>query len=201
LSRSIRARALAALTSVLFVASCASRDSARVASVDPSNVEDICAIYAENPHWRELVHASADRWNVPEEVKMAIIWRESAFRAQARPYTYSFGVRTGVASSAFGYSQAIDGTWDWYRQETGHRDADRTDFADAVDFVGWYMNKTREMNGLSPSDAFHQYLAYHQGHTGFERGAWRREAWLMRAAAQVQHKAEVYRRQMSRCRA
>jgi hypothetical protein len=196
----MRGRAAIAALVLLALASCASRDSRR-ASVDPRNVEDICAIYGENPHWREMVADSARKWGVPEEVKMAIIWRESAFRAEARPYRYVAGVPVGLASSAYGYSQAINGTWDWYVQDTGNRGADRTDFEDAVDFVGWYMNKTRSMNGLPMTDAFHQYLAYHEGHTGFQRGSWREKAWLVRAAAQVQHKAEVYRRQMQRCSA
>jgi hypothetical protein len=197
-----RVRAVGAALALLFLSACASRETAvRHVSVDPRQVEDICAIYAQNPHWKAMVAEAADKWNVPEEVKMAIIWRESAFKAQARPYKYVGGVRAGLASSALGYSQAIDGTWEWYVQETGNRGADRTDFEDAVDFVGWYMSKSQSMNGLSKADAFNQYLAYHEGHTGFERGSWRQKAWLMRAAAQVQHQAEVYRRQMSRCRA
>ena len=31
------------------------------------------------------------------------------------------------------------------------------------------MNKTEEKNGVPKSDAYNQYLAYHQGHAGFEK--------------------------------
>lgn len=165
------------------------------------NVADICQIYADNPHWAEAAAEAERRWGVPQEVKMAIIWRESAFKAEARPpYRTVLGVPTGQRlSSAYGFPQAIDGTWDWYRRETHASDAERNRFEDAIDFVGWYLDKSRRMNGLSPTDAYSQYLAYHEGHTGFERGGWRQKAWLMRAAAQVAQRAELYRRQLARC--
>jgi hypothetical protein len=30
-------------------------------------------------------------------------------------------------TSAYGFSQAVDATWDWYQQSTGNPDADRGD--------------------------------------------------------------------------
>ena len=84
---------------------------------------------------------------------------------------YALGViPLGRQSSALGYSQALDGTWDEYRSATGNRRADRTDIRDATDFVGWYSNKSRERNGIALNDARNLYLAYHDGHTGFARG-------------------------------
>jgi hypothetical protein len=184
-----------ALLVLLTLGGCASDRDARV-----SNADDICAIYRDNPHWEDLVRASARKWGVPEELKMAIIYRESTFRAEARPpRTYTLGVPTGRLSSAYGYAQAIDGTWDWYRRETGNSRAERNKFADAIDFVGWYMNKTRSMNGVSVNDAFAQYLAYHEGHTGYRRGGWRSNTQLMRAAGQVALQADRYRAQHRRC--
>jgi hypothetical protein len=159
--------------------------------VRPSDVADACAIFRDNPHWVKPTADAARRWGAPPEVKLAIIWRESTFRRDARP--------PGRVSSAYGYSQAIDGTWDWYRRETGNRRADRTEYEDAIDFVGWYMAKTRSMNGLSPHDAFNQYLAYHEGHTGYKRGDWRGKPFLIRAASQVDQQARRYREQLRRC--
>jgi hypothetical protein len=166
--------------------------------VRPSNVADLCAIYRDNPHWAEAAAEAERRWGTPQEVKMAIIWRESTFDSDARPVKYLAGVPVGYASSAFGYAQAIDGTWDWYRKDTGAA-GDRDVFVDAIDFVGWYMAKTREMTGVPTWDAFNQYLAYHEGQTGYARGSWRQKQWLQRAAAQVAHQAEVYRQQRIRC--
>jgi hypothetical protein len=106
----------------------------------------------------------------------------------------------GRQSSAYGYAQALDGTWDWYRKETGKRGAKRDRFGDAVDFMGWYMNESNKRNGIAKNDAYNQYLAYHDGHTGFRRGTYRRKAWLVRVAGSVQDRAILYSSQLSRCR-
>ena len=45
-------------------------------------------------------------------------------------------------SSSFGYSQAVKGTWEQYKKETGNKLATRARFKDSVDFIGWYTNKT-----------------------------------------------------------
>ena len=132
---------------------------------------------------------------------MAIIWRESSFRAAVRPpQRYAMGiVPLGRPSSALGFAQAIDGTWDWYRDETGNRSADRTEFDDAVDFVGWYLAKTERVNSVGRYDAFNHYLAYHEGHAGHRRGGWQQKEWLKRAASGVADQAARYRGQLSRC--
>ncbi len=183
----------------LAVGSCSSSSSPP--NGPPSALNDICAIFEERPHWREAVVASALRWGAPVEVQMAIMWHESRFRAEARPpKRYAFGViPAGRMSSAYGYPQAIDGTWDWYRRETGNRGADRDDFEDAADFVGWYMAKTEELNGVQMHDAFSHYLNYHEGHTGFRRGGWQNKTWLRRVATGVADQAVRYRGQLGRC--
>lgn len=172
-------------------------------SLEPPRAQNnVCEIFDERPDWRRAAERASDRWGTPISVKMAIIWRESSFRGDARPpktYTLFGLIPTGRLSSAYGYSQALDGTWDWYKEEAGRWGADRDDFDDAIDFVGWYMNKTRRSNGLSFGDAVSQYLAYHEGHTGYRRGSYRRKPGVIRAARQVGNMAHVYRRQISRC--
>lgn len=163
------------------------------------DVSNLCTIFADNPHWAEAAGKARDRWGTPVDLKMAIIWRESTFRAKARPIRYVAGVPAGYASSAYGFAQAIDGTWDWYLRDTGRRGADRANFADAVDFVGWYMNKTAQLSGVSLTDAANQYLAYHEGQGGFNRGSWRAKPWLQQAALQVQAQAVRYRAQSQLC--
>jgi len=190
----VKRRRIGALMLLAALSACSSGDRR------PTNVADICAIYRDNPQWARAAAQAEAKWGTPQEVKMAIIWRESAFRADARPpKTYFLGVPTGRMSSAFGYAQALDGTWDWYRNETGNRGADREDFADAIDFVGWYTAKTRALNGVPPTDAFDQYLAYHEGHTGFRRGDWRSKPGVQRAASDVVRQSEIYRAQRARC--
>ena len=132
---------------------------------------------------------------------MAIIWKESSFRAEARPpKRYALGlIPLGRPSSAYGYSQAIDGTWEWYRRDTGNSGADRNDFDDASDFIGWYMTKTRETNGIGMTDAYLQYIAYFKGHAGFRKGNWQNDNWLKRAAGKVAAQAARYRVQLPGC--
>ncbi|MEM0988580.1 MAG: lytic transglycosylase [Pseudomonadota bacterium] len=168
----------------------------------PRAQHDVCAIFAERPEWRDAMEVSAQRWGAPIPVQMAIIWRESGFRAAVRPpKKYIMGViPNGHISSAYGYAQAIDGTWDWYRQDTGNSGANRTDFSDAADFVGWYMAKSRGSNGIGMWDAYNQYLAYHEGHAGHRRGSYNQKSWLVRVARDVEAQAVRYSQQLSVCR-
>ena len=161
----------------------------------PQEPDNACAILAEKPAWDRALRKVQRRWGVPVEVQLAIIRNESSFRHDARPKAPG----GGYASSAYGYSQAIDGTWDWYRDDTGRRAAKRTDFADAADFIGWYTSVSRRMLGLSMTDAYNQYLAYHEGHTGFRRGSYRKKLWLQRYARKVDRYARTYGAQLSRC--
>ena len=54
---------------------------------------------------------------------------------------------------------------------TGNSWASRDDFADALDFMGWYTSKSQKVNGISKWDAYNQYLNYHEGWGGFSRGS------------------------------
>ena len=187
--------ALAALGAVFLNACSGGYDS------PPRAQNDICAIFSERPDWRDAMAASARKWGAPVPVQMAIIWRESSFRSDVRPpKKYILGlIPNGNISSAYGYAQAIDGTWDWYRKESGNSGADRTDFDDAADFVGWYMSRSNRANGIGMHDAYNQYLAYHEGHAGHRRGSYRAKGWLMGVAEKVAGQAARYRGQLRSC--
>lgn len=166
----------------------------------PSNQHNVCAVFDQRPGWREAVARSERRWGTPASMLMAIMWRESSFRPRARPLRYDVaGNVIGAASSAYGFSQAIDGTWEWYQADSGNRPADRTDFRDAADFVGWYTAKTVGINRISRGDAYTHYLNYHEGHAGYRRGRWRGKNWLRDAAAAVDRQARRYAEQMRYC--
>ena len=50
---------------------------------------------------------------------------------------YTFGViPAGRQSTAYGYAQALDGTWKEYRQETGRRFATRDNIRDGIGLHG-----------------------------------------------------------------
>ncbi|HGG05388.1 MAG TPA: lytic transglycosylase, partial [Aliiroseovarius sp.] len=117
------------------------------------------------------------------------------------PFRFVLGViPMGRQSSAYGFSQALDGTWDSYRKATGRRSAKRNKIRDASDFMGWYMNESLEKNGISLSDAKNQYLAYHEGRTGYARGSYKRKSWLLRVAEEVDTRAITYDQQLRNCR-
>lgn len=167
----------------------------------PRDINDACAIFAEYGDWLTDARAASRRWGVPLPVLLAIIHQESAFWSDAQPpRRWVLGFIPGPRpSSAYGYSQALDGTWERYIAATGNRGADRDEFDDAVDFVGWYINETTRRNGIAKSDAYNQYLAYHEGQEGFTRGTYRQKPWLMKRARQVRQQADRYRAQLGRC--
>jgi hypothetical protein len=167
----------------------------------PSQTADACLILEDNRSWWRALQRTERRWGVPAGVQLAILKRESSFDSDARPARRRLlGFIPGRRpSSAYGYAQALDSTWDWYRRDTGRRGADRDDFGDAVDFVGWYASKSRQLSGVPPHDARALYLTYHEGHTGYNQGTYRSKSWLMRVADEVASDAARYESQISRC--
>ncbi|MCR9124824.1 MAG: lytic transglycosylase [Rhodobacteraceae bacterium] len=192
MSRTLRAMAL-----LLILAACGGGYNS-----PPRNLDNACSIVSERPSYLKAFRATERRWGVPVHVQMATIHQESKFIGNARtPYRFAMGViPMGRQSSAFGYAQALDGTWDEYRRETGKRSAKRDRIRDATDFMGWYMAKTRERNGIALHDARNQYLAYHEGHTGFARGSYNRKSWLVRVSGEVQQRANMYQVQLATCK-
>ncbi|WP_306046888.1 lytic transglycosylase [Nioella sp. MMSF_3534] len=168
----------------------------------PRNLDNACLILNERPDIARATRQAEREWGIPVHVQLATIHQESSFVHNARtPHRYALGViPLGRQSSAFGYSQALDGTWDDYRDATGSRRANRTDIRDATDFMGWYMNRSVERLGIAPDDARNQYLAYHEGHSGYARGSYNAKPWLLRVASRVDERAEMYERQLVGCR-
>lgn len=167
----------------------------------PRNLENACAIVAERPAYLRAMKKAERRWGVPVHVQMATIHQESKFIGDARtPHRYMLGViPVGRQSSAYGYSQALDGTWEEYQQKTGNRRARRNDINDATDFMGWYMDGSYKRLGISKWDATSQYLAYHEGRGGYARGSYRSKSWLMGVANKVGGRAQTYRAQLASC--
>ncbi|MEM9318644.1 MAG: lytic transglycosylase [Pseudomonadota bacterium] len=167
----------------------------------PRNLDNACLLGAERPNYLRAMQRAEAEWGVPVHVQMATIYQESRFIGDARtPYRYALGViPMGRVSSAYGYAQALDGTWDDYVSDTGNRRGNRTDIDDATDFMGWYMALTVERNGIAFEDARNQYLAYHEGHAGYARGSYNRKAWLLRVADEVAARAELYQTQLLSC--
>ena len=169
----------------------------------PLKPSDICSIFSEKSGWYTDAREAFARWNIEIPIAMAFIRQESNFRADAKPpRTRILWIFPGPRpSSAYGYPQAIDTTWERYQNATSNYSADRDDFADAIDFIGWYNHTSYQTLGIAKSDVYHLYLAYHEGHAGYSRGAHRNKPWLTNTARRVAVQAQRYRRQLARCEA
>ena len=167
------------------------------ASKPPDNQENICKIFNEKSSWYRLANKSEEKWGAPIHVQMSILRQESSFQNRVKPEREKlFGVIPWKRkSSALGYTQAIDGTWDWYKKENNKPLASRVNFADAVDFTGWYINKTTSINKITKSDTYNQYLAYHEGHGGYKKGTYKSKEWLIEVARKVKIRADRYKSQ------
>lgn len=189
-------RPLIALASLVFMASCGGGYD-----TPPRNLDNACSIVSQRPSYLREMKKIERKWGVPVHVQMATIHQESKFDGDARtPLQFKLGlIPMGRQSSAFGYSQALDGTWDEYKRTEGRRGAKRDDFGDAVDFMGWYMHQTYEELGISKTNAKHQYLAYHEGRTGYRRGSYKSKGWLVNVSDKVASRAQMYQTQLWTC--
>ena len=113
----------------------------------PQNTSNSCEIFDERYLWYKHSKKVEQKWGTPIYIQLAIIKMESDFDWLAKPkrknYLKLFHLKR--PSSSFGYSQAIKGTWEQYKQETGNKFATRARFKDSVDFIGWYTNKTKSI--------------------------------------------------------
>lgn len=186
-----------ALALLVLVAACGSGNFSA-----PRDLEDACSIVKQRPTYLRAMKASERKWGIPVNVQMAVLYQESKFIGNARtPYKFVLGViPMGRQSSAYGYAQALDATWDEYRQDQRRFGAKRDRITDATDFMGWYMNESTRRLGISKSDARAQYLAYHEGRTGYSRGSYNSKPWLLRVSSETSQRSNSYYAQLKACR-
>ena len=172
-----------------------------IKSPQPQNVENICSIFTEYPTWYWATQETESQWGVPIGVQMAIIYQESRFDAKAKPpRTKLLGIIPWKRpSSAVGYTQALKGTWQDYKDSEGKTFTSRGKFSDASDFIGWYANQANKRVGISKSDAYNLYLAYHEGIGGYRRGSYQSQPGLINIANGVEQHAKGYQTQLQQC--
>lgn len=175
-------------------------------SAPPRSIGDVCAVFAQRngffQDWYDDARRAERRYGIPVHVLMATMRVESGFDGDARPPRRKvLGVIPWKRrSTAYGYSQALNGTWDQYRRETGRTMARRSSFSDSVDFVGWYHAKTVSKYNVARDDAYALYLSYHLGWGGFGQGGWRDNAGVRKTAAKTANIAGTYALQLQGCR-
>ncbi|MBR9726546.1 hypothetical protein ACFOD0_06620 [Shewanella intestini] len=173
------------------------------ATAPPKNPDNLCSIFKENRSWYDAAVDARDKWGVPVHVPLAMMYQESSFKHNAAPpmqYFWGF-IPIGRASDAYGYAQAKTMTWDDYVKETGNSWSSRSNFDDAMDFMGWFISKTHKINGVSKWDAKNQYLNYHEGWGGYKRGSYWKKKWLVQVSKKVERRAHTYAGQYKQCKA
>lgn len=178
---------------LLFLAGCA--------TTPPSDPENICAIFREKPEWHKASLEVQKKWGTPVHVPIAMMYQESSFQHDAKPPRYYFlgFIPWGRVSSAYGYAQAKDETWADYKREAGGWTSSRDNFSDALDFMGWFMSKSKRLNGVSLDDAYGQYLNYHEGWTGYRNRSYDQKAWLVQVSRKVQARSNNFSKQYQQC--
>ena len=165
----------------------------------PSNTANSCSIFDERYLWYKHTKKVEKKWGTPIYIQLAIIKMESDFNWLAKPPRQKIFkvVPFKRPSSSFGYSQAVKGTWEQYKKETGNKLATRARFKDSVDFIGWYTNKTESILKVSINDAFKQYIAYHEGWGNYKY--YKKNKKVIGLAKKVEKQSDIYKKQLIRC--
>ena len=166
----------------------------------PSNTYNSCLIFNEKYLWYKHTKKVEKKWGTPIYIQLAIIKAESDFDWLAKPARQKIFkvIPFKRPSSSFGYSQAVKGTWEQYKKETGNKLATRARFKDSVDFIGWYTNKTETILKISKKDAFRQYLAYHEGWGNYKN--YKKNKKVIGLAKKVKKQSNIYKKQLSKCK-
>ena len=166
----------------------------------PSTTVNSCVIFDERYFWYKHTKKVEQKWGTPIYIQLAIIKIESNFDWLAKPPRKKIFkiIPSKRPSSSFGYSQAVKGTWEQYKKETGNKLATRMRFKDSVDFIGWYTNKTETILKIPKKDAFKQYIAYHEGWGNFKN--YKKNEKVIKLAKKVEKQSDIYKKQLLNCR-
>ena len=165
------------------------------------NTANSCIIFDQKKNWYKSTKKSYDNWNTPIALQLAIINQESSFNQFAKPKRNKiFGIIPGSRpSTAFGYAQVTNPTWEWYKTKTGNKNASRANFSDVTDFIGRYTTQSQKLVGISKNDFYNQYLAYHEGQGGWKKQTYSEKDWLIEVAKTVERNAKIYNNQLQDC--
>ena len=165
----------------------------------PQNTSNSCLIFNERYFWYKHAKSTEKKWGTPIYVQLAIIKMESDFDWLAKPQRQKLFkvIPFKRPSSSFGYSQAVKGTWEQYKNETGNKFATRARFKDSVDFIGWYTDKTESILKISKQDAFRQYIAYHEGWGAYKD--YKNNQKVIGLAKRVKNQSDKYKSQLQEC--
>ena len=170
-------------------------------STVPRHPQNACKIFGQNYLWYKSAKKSSETYGVSIHIILAFVNKESGFNRWARPKRNKLFkiIPYKRPSSSFGYSQAVNKTWDLYKIETDSPLALRTRFKDSVMFIGWYMQKTKKINKIPLTDAYRQYLNYYLGWKGYANKTYKTDKKAIIFAKKVQQQSKIYKSQLMEC--
>ena len=179
--------------SIIFLYACTSNQL--------TNTADSCIIFDQKKNWYKATKKSYDKWETPIAFQLAIIKQESSFTQFAKPKRKKLlgFIPSSRPSTAFGYAQITNPTWDWYKNKTANQNASRANFNDVTDFIGWYTTQSENMVGISKKDYYNQYLAYHEGQNGWSKETFKSKEWLIEVAKTVERNTNMFNKQLKSC--
>ena len=175
-----------------FLASCSSV---------PKNTLNACKIFDEKYLWYKHAKKSSETYGAPIHIILAFVNKESGFNRWAKPKRKKLFkiVPYKRPSSSFGYSQAVNKTWELYKNETNNPMALRARFKDSVMFIGWYMKKTNKINKIPLNDSYRQYLNYYLGWGAYAKKIYKTDTKAIIFAKSVEKQSKIYKKQLLEC--
>ena len=167
----------------------------------PKYPQNACKIFGQKYLWYKSVKKSSDTYGAPIHIILAFVNKESGFNKWAKPKRNKIFkiIPYKRPSSSFGYSQAVNKTWELYKTETNSPLALRTRFRDSVMFIGWYINKTKKINKIPVNDSYRQYLNYYLGWGNYAKKVYKTDQNAIIYAKSVEKQAKIYKNQLNEC--
>jgi hypothetical protein len=167
----------------------------------PKYTNNACKIFGEKYLWYINSKKSSEMYGAPVHIILAIVNKESGFNRWAKPKRNKLFkiIPYKRPSSSFGYSQAVEKTWELYKKETNNPIALRTRFKDSVMFIGWYMKKTKKINKVPLNDPYRQYLNYYLGWGNYAKKTYNTDKKAIILAKNVEKQSKIYKNQMKDC--
>jgi len=165
------------------------------------NTANSCIIFDDKKNWYKSTKKSHEKWGTPIAFQLAIIKQESSFAQFAKPKRKKLlgFIPLNRPTTAFGFAQVTNPTWNWYKTKTGNNNASRANFSDVTDFIGWYTNQSKNLVGIAKNDYYNQYLAYHEGQGGWKKKSYLKKEWLIEVAKRVESNTNMYNKQLKNC--
>ena len=168
----------------------------------PKYPQNACKIFGEKYFYLKYTRAASKKWGVPISSILAVINKESGFKRFAKPERKKIFkvIPYRRPSSSLGFSQAVNKTWDLYKEENNKPRALRISFKNSSDFIGWYFWKTNKINKISFTDTRNMYLNYYLGWQGYKNGIYKKDKNSIIFAKSVEKQAKIYKNQLQECK-